>query len=365
MRLKVNFSELIQLGKRMSPEGSGFSLRESSRVFEPIDVELETGKDIEIDDLDTGTPLLSYKGRQILLYIRDHRGKFHAAVKNPGTEGNKFHLAHCTTLESMERRNRYQRYVATTRLDGLFTIEETDGWSGNPRTADVALRVCQNCLYHLNYQNTRGSDSHRRWLADNFAVTHFFSHYSTAFKYVPASLGKTASVGYTMDWKRVSQATREAAGYRCCACGIDLGAHRHLCDVHHQNGVKSDNRPANLQVLCRDCHRKQPMHGGIFLTSDDMKIIQRLRNAQGKLTVTGWDEAYALSDTSIHGDLAVLQDKGFPPPIIGFDVVDATGAVIETLEAAWPNQRKAVNLVKVDLSGWKVYQLGEVCGGLD
>lgn len=365
MPLQVNFSELIQLGKRMSPEGSGFSLREFSHIFEPIDVELETGKDIEINDLDPGTPLLSYRGRQILLYIRDHGGKFDATVANPGEEGKKFHLAHCSTLEGMERQNRYQRYVATTRLDGLFTIEEARRWSENPRTRDVALRVCQNCLRHLNYQNARVLASHRRALAEKFSITHFFSHYSTAFKYVPASLEKTTSVGYTMDWKRVSQATREAAGYRCSACGIDLGAHRHLCDVHHQNGVKSDNRPANLQVLCRDCHRKQPMHGGIFLTSGDMKIIQHLRSAQRKLTVTGWGEAYALSDTSIHGDLAVLQDKGFPPPVIRFDVVDATGAVIETLEAAWPDRRKAVNLAKVDLPRWKVYQLGEVCGGLD
>lgn len=364
MPFNVDFSELIQLGKRMSPNGSGFALRLRQTEFEPIDIELEQGKEVEIDDLDSGIPLLSYQGRQVLLYIRDHGGSFDAAVADPGGNGKKFHLAHCKTLEDMKRQNRFQRYVATTRLDGLFTIEATGQYSRNQRSADVALRVCQNCLTHLNYQKSRESAPLRRTLAECFSITHFFSHYSTAFKHVPVSLDKAASVGYTMDWKQVSQSTREAARYCCSDCGVDLEQHRHLCDVHHRNGVKSDNRPGNLQVLCRDCHRKQPMHAGIFLASEHMQIIQRLRGAQGKLEVARWDDAYDLSDTSIHGDLAVLQNRGFPPPEVGFDVVDSKGMVIATLEAAWPDRRVAVNLTRVELPNWKVYQLGGICGGL-
>lgn len=364
MAFKVDFSELIQLGKRMSPNGSGFALRLRQTEFEPIDVELEQGKEVEIDDLDSVTPLLSYQGRQVLLYIRDHGFNFDAAVADPGENGKKFHLAHCKTLEDMKGRSRFQRYVATTRLDGLFTIEASGQYSRNPRSADVALRVCQNCLTHLNYQKSRESATLRRTLAERFSITHFFSHYSTAFKHVPVSLDKAASLGYTMDWKQVSQSTREAARYCCSDCDVDLAQHRHLCDVHHRNGVKSDNRPGNLQVLCRDCHRKKPMHAGIFLTSEHMQIIQRLRGAQGRLEVAGWDDAYDLSDTSIHGDLAVLQNRGFPPPVVGFDVVDSQGMVIATLEAAWPDKRVAVNLTRVDLPNWKVYQLGGICGGL-
>ena len=62
--------------------------------------------------------------------------------------------------------------------------------------------------------------------------------------------------------------------------------------------------------------------------------------------------------------LAVLQNQGYLPPEVGYDVVDSKGMVVATLEAAWPDRRVAVNLTRVDLPGWQVYQLGGVCGGL-
>ncbi|MCY1302988.1 hypothetical protein D9M70_526750 [compost metagenome] len=106
------------------------------------------------------------------------------------------------------------------------------------------------------------------------------------------------------------------------------------------------------------------MHGGIFISQKDMEIIRNLRSMQGKLKTDGWAEVYELSDTSIHGDLAVLQDQGFSPPVVGFDLVNDKGVVVHTLEAAWPHRRLAVNLFKLDIPGWTIYQVGQVCGGL-
>ncbi|HCN9030216.1 TPA: HNH endonuclease, partial [Escherichia coli] len=43
------------------------------------DIELSTGKEVSIEDLDPGSGLISYHGRQVLLYIRDHSGRYDAA----------------------------------------------------------------------------------------------------------------------------------------------------------------------------------------------------------------------------------------------------------------------------------------------
>lgn len=80
MKLSIDISELIQLGKKMLPEGVDFFLDESPIDFDPIDIELSTGKEVSIEDLDPGSGLISYHGRQVLLYIRDHSGRYDAAI---------------------------------------------------------------------------------------------------------------------------------------------------------------------------------------------------------------------------------------------------------------------------------------------
>jgi hypothetical protein len=37
--------------------------------------------------------------------------------------------------------------------------------------------------------------------------------------------------------------------------------------------------------------------------------------------------------------------------------------VIAELEAAWPEQKKAIVIDKVNLPGWQLFQVGDVCAG--
>lgn len=359
MKLSLDFSELLQLAKIMLPEGADFSLSSSGIDFEPLDIELESGKEISLADLDSGSHLISLQGRQVLLYIRDHSGRFDATLKD-SSQGKRFHVAWCQTLEEMRGKNRFGRYHATNRLDGLFTIEDAFINGIEPRTADVALKVCMNCLSKLNY---RGSDDKlvRRNIFNSFSLKEFFTDYSTCFKHMPKSLMSKVSAGYTSDWKDVSSRTREAASYICSVCHVDLNSHRHLCDVHHINGVKSDNSPMNLQVVCRDCHRKQPFHEGVFLSRDAMEQIQQLRAQQGGFNnLSSWEEVLALTDTSIHGDLLMMKRLGYLPPVPGLDVQNSDHEVIATMEAAWPQQRMGISLCSIACPGWKIYGIGEL-----
>lgn len=357
-RFAVDFSELLRLGRIMMPEGSGFSLGRSAAVFEPIDVALQQGKEISIDDLDESTGLLAVEGRQVVLYIKDHTNRFEAALED-GAKGNRFHLAHCQKLEDMKRQNRYQRYVATNRLDGIFPIEGASGWGGKSQQGEARLKVCKYCLQRLNYKNSVDYAARQRNFA-TFSFVEFFTHYSTCFKYMPTMLDEKASVGYTPDWSRLSMKIRQDASYICDKCKIDLSNHKNLCDVHHINGVKSDNRRENLRVLCKDCHRKEPMHDGIFISAANMEIIRNLRLQQNRLNVSGWESAFDLSDMAVHGDMALLQKKGYPPPVVGYDLLNKAGEVFVTLEVAWPDRRVGINLERADVPGWHVYLVGEV-----
>lgn len=355
MKIQVDFSELIRLGELMMPQGTDFSLFISG-VFEPLDIELGSGKDIDISELDEGSHLLSYRGRQVLLYIKDHTGKMDAALADP-ERGNRFHISHCKTLEDMKMKNRFQRYVATNRLDGMFSIEEAGRWGNPSREADVSLRVCKFCLEKLNYKNS-ADYKERQKVFRIFSLTEFFSHYSTCFTYMPKGLSDSGSVGYTQDWPAISKRTREQAGYRCSQCTIDLSSHKHLCDVHHINGVKSDNSSLNLRVLCKDCHRKQPFHSGVYLSAKDMDVIRQLRSSLNLFAGADWDEVFALTDTSIHGDISFMRKRGLPPPVPGYDVLNERHEVQATLEAAWPDKRIAVHVASIEIPGWRIYPVG-------
>lgn len=352
MKLKINLSELIRLGERMSPEGSGFILGEKTIAFEPIDIELESGIKINIAELDASSGLISFKGRQVLLYIRDHSQLYDNAIAEP-SRGNKFHIAWCKTLDTMRQDGRFGRYHATNRLDGFFEIDD-----GHGRHQDVALKVCKNCLEKLNYRES-ANKSIRQNVFSSFVLRDFFSHYSTCFRYMPTGLYTSATSGYSSDWKDISAKTRHKKQFICTDCGADMSSHRGLCDVHHKNGVKYDNADNNLEVVCRDCHRKKPQHGGMYLSFADMKIIQSLRLQQKLNTVRSWQDVYSLTDTSIHGDIKILEMKNYPLPQLFYQIKNPVTNKNHTLDAAWVSEKMAINLEPVGLPGWTIFNVSE------
>lgn len=73
-------------------------------------------------------------------------------------------------------------------------------------------------------------------------------------------------------------------------------------------------------MLCKDCHRRQPHHEGIFVSHSEMQIITEQRRKDGTLEGCDWTEVFSLSDPSVHGDLHMFKREGYAVPVIGHEV---------------------------------------------
>lgn len=362
MPLDVDFSDLLRAVRKMGAEPVDFSVHSQAKPITQIDIELETGIVLnDWNDVDSSNGLLSYKGRQILLYIQDHTRKGIHQTLRDGKKGNKFHIFDCKTLKMMREGGRFERYVVTQNLDGEFHVSGTD-WHTKEYVEGIAkLQVCQNCLKELNYKGATNGGA--RNIAQDFNIEEFFSVYSSFFPYLPRRrAGNHEDDNYTKDWPNIAAHYKAEKNFKCESCGVDLSGYKNLLHVHHKNGVKGDNSRKNLQALCSCCHREQPLHGQMFVSHADTQLITRLRREQGLLRPSEWSKAFKYCDPGLHGLLDALQPHCRKPPEVGVDVQDSTHAVVAELEIAWPDSKVGVAISDDDReaarkAGWHVWSM--------
>jgi len=359
--LDVDFSDLHAAVQRMGAGQLAPNLDLSAQIeaLDPIDIELLEGFEIELSKIDFSTGLASVQGRQVLLYIKDHRWGITEALENPGERGRKYHVSDCKTLKGMRANQRFERYVVTNDRSGEFDIAGKDRETGEPRAGRVRLNVCKYCLEYLNYKDYR---QNRVRVFHEFKLDDFFQTYSSFFPYLPSRRADAAPDDYTPDWQDVARSYKAGKGYICEECNVNLSDDRGLLHVHHIDGVKNNNARSNLQALCADCHRKQASHDHMFVSYDTIKRIRALRRAQSLGEAGGWDEVFALADPAAHGLLHILRRQGGSPPVVGYEVQGSHGRVVAELELAWPGRRSGIALRKDDIEaasaeGWRVQSI--------
>ena len=281
MKLNVDLSDLHAAVRRMGAEPVAFSLESQAKPLDSIDIKLEEGIALPLNEVEIHNGLLGYKGRQVLLYIQD-QGNQIKQVLAEGSQGKKFHIADCKTLKNMRTKGRFERYVVTNSLEGKFYVFGEDWHTRQKIEGHAQLQVCQNCLETLNY---KGAQHRRKFeIAQNFDIQEFFLTYSSFFSHLPRRwAGRKEEEDYTADWPDISQHYKASKNYTCESCQLDLNAHKQLLHSHHRNGVKSDNRESNLMALCAACHRQQPHHGHLYVSPGDMQTFDRLRREQNLL----------------------------------------------------------------------------------
>lgn len=355
MEIKFDFKDLWAQVRRVSSQTSDFDWA-AATILDPVDIALSHGRDIKLEDLDYVNGLLSVDGRQVLLYIPDQFRTVEEVQADPSL-GKRFHVADCKALADMRAKGRFERYVVTNNLSGLFEITGKS-YTSHSEKPKASLLVCRYCLGKLNYRDYSHAAQNRHGIWNGFSISEFFETYSTTFKFLPRRLAESAGPAhYTSDWRDISAALRERCGYICDQCRVNLSAHRHLLHVHHINGVKSDNVAVNLRSLCIDCHRKQPLHERMLISSENMRLLSTLRRSQQVYPVTHeWDEALALADLSVHGALLHARHKGLPVPQIGYEFVDAAGVYRSQVEVAWPQRRIGIHVMEKPIfGGWQLF----------
>lgn len=285
MKLDIQFSNLENLKNRMGAHS--IKWRSFENQLDQLDIKkiLLAGKEISIDEIEaTQDGLLSYKGEQVLLYIKDsNRDKETLLYDNK--KAPKFHISDCVTLDTMRGKGRFDRYIVTQNTSGEFDIDYFNQNTDRERgTVKTSLDVCRNCLKFLEYESY---DDQTRSLKDqivgSFNIEAFFQEHAHKFKNLPKYTDRNApSSGYNSDWDKKSRNYKELKKWCCETCKVDLSnpINRKYLHCHHIDGVKAHDQISNLRALCAMCHKEEPMHGHMNIPNDAIISISRLRKEQ-------------------------------------------------------------------------------------
>ncbi len=220
--------------------------------------------------------LLEYKGRKVCAYIRDQKEAINFYQHR---SEYRYHLCNCETLQYMKSYGREHRYLATQRKDGMF--EAHDLTVDPPQKGIVQMDLCKNCIVILRKK--------RKWF-NPFDLKAYFKQNDS---YTPKTIRKIEEVRKTQTYSPkqddYSREYRKACNYKCQICDVDCNDSTGLLHLHHTNGDPSDYRRENLQILCVDCHSKQPLHAHMKGNPQFQKQIDKikeLRKDQGILTVS-------------------------------------------------------------------------------
>ncbi len=242
--------------------------------------------------------------------FRDHFHDKYFLLYNPTSTNVAFHFMQCSHIRKDIEYDWLKTYRFTSRTSGFFeTYSVLNGRESLETRADTVSRekdfhkvtVCADCLREYSDEGWKGfnnaPDFWKTRIRDSFDISEFFdscdqgeiSHdklITLDFIHEHGILSSSVRNDYPSNWSNISNMLRASRSYRCEECGIDLTEYLteypDFIVTHHRNGVHSDIAPENLQVLCKECHKKQPYHNNTVNFNDgELAIFNMERQRQG------------------------------------------------------------------------------------
>ncbi|WP_201561073.1 HNH endonuclease [Psychrobacter sp. NC44] len=251
--------------------------------YKAAQIQLET-TGIDIEDLSEITPLedhtLSHNGKRIILYIRDI-SDWKDELKLP-----RFHVAHCSTLQTMIGNGKKKRYVVSQNENDLFHLNLING--KRITKVEHSLSICRNCLETIRWNSYSKSMPHekRELCVSDFKVRDFFLKYPKSLVDKGGYSSQNSPLNqYSNDWSQISSQYRGSKKWTCEQCAVNLISHRRLLHTHHINSQKNENNYSNLMALCVDCHAKQPMHSHMYNLPDTNRHVKEISEIRKKQNI--------------------------------------------------------------------------------
>lgn len=198
----------------------------------------------------TGLPYFAYPK----LLKKEHDG----SDPDPGRYQNRFHIYPCSFV-----RNYKSRYIMTTRHDGFFHVKLTDEYYSAYSEKIIALQLCPFCykdlnLAYLGYDNIN-FDLQRYYMSEINQQIKIGAQFQSLNTFMSRLLSDES---YAVNWPVLSRSIKENRGWECERCHFRAESYeqKKFIEVHHKNRDKYDNRPENLEVICRRCHDNEHPH---------------------------------------------------------------------------------------------------------
>jgi hypothetical protein len=268
----IDFYQFEKLNSLLKEMGADLKRIETPNLWEGIDDSklaelLKTGEvEIDLNEIKIRDGVFEYKGRKVIVYIRDQYSKYHS-------RGYKFHLRKCNTISIAFQNRRNSRYVVSLRTDGQFKINLLDNNVIVKKDLIEPLKVCKNCLKQINYQNyTAHPNRIKQEIYEGFQLEEYFAMFRDTE--LNTGLFRNANNAplnvYNKNFNLKSKTIRKQRNYECNDCGINMSKqeHRKFAHVHHRDGDKSNDNSNNLEVLCIECHSNQAGHGQLKTNPD-------------------------------------------------------------------------------------------------